>query len=254
MENGFLINTSTEMSLVTAPDMANTGGYVGVGSARRGEYWSMPEVYGTYRVHVGKGHGLYGNELSPFNLLVPAMLGIHDMGGSVPFELWWQAAKVAAGERSDEWMARRLSIYQTGIPKRRYLLKDTTIAGSAYPGDNIGEFDFCDYPRSRYYYCKAYTLTVWSTVAFQTLLATVRAHRNLFIVGPDGYNMNNVANWEERLSCAYASLDRPFGHELVLFTLLACAGAGLGPSAYPWEKLTPTRPYVGRIAHSPYPV
>lgn len=60
---------------------------------------------------------------------------------------------------------------------------------------------------------------------------------NICICGYDAYDPvtsdNRHMNIADIIEHAYLDASRPFGHELVIYTLLA-----LEPSAYPWTKYT----------------
>lgn len=88
-----------------------------------------------------------------------------------------------------------------------------------------GEERRYSYLESRYFYCKAYEQLAPHTTSFQQLQHWLKQGRNLQIVGYDGYPV------KEDLMEHYMDASRPFGHELVLYTLLTTQH----PSQYPWN-------------------
>lgn len=82
------------------------------------------------------------------------------------------------------------------------------------------------YLESRYFYCNQYELLAKQTQDFRTLKQQLDAGYNLQIVGYDGYAVT-ATPWEH-----YNDTSRPFGHELVLYCLLAIED----PDEYPWRR------------------
>lgn len=238
------------MEPVKTIDAAGNNQYIGVGLAKRGEHWATSPVPDTFRAYVAKGRNTPWSTLSPFVLKVPVSAAYVSYDprvlalDTVPLELWWQSSKVAHYESSEDYVKRAVSIYLKGVACRSYI-KSSEIRMSVYPGPD-GKPDFCDYLRSRYYYCKAYVYAVWRNPAFGALMDAAAAGKNILLVGPDGYPMDNGGNLEKTMRDAYLDTSVPFGHERVLFCLLACASAHLGSSEYPWEK------YAKYIADRPY--
>jgi hypothetical protein len=82
------------------------------------------------------------------------------------------------------------------------------------------------YIESRYFYCSQYELLAKQTAEFAELRRQLDAGYNLQIVGYDGYEVTKTP-WEH-----YNDASRPFGHELVLYCLLAIED----PHDYPWRR------------------
>jgi hypothetical protein len=82
------------------------------------------------------------------------------------------------------------------------------------------------YLQSRYFYCHQYELLAKQTADFATLKRWLDMGFNLQIVGYDGYPVTKTL-WEH-----YNDISKPFGHELVLYSLLAIENA----DDYPWNR------------------
>lgn len=101
------------------------------------------------------------------------------------------------------------------------------------------------YVASREFYCSWYEGFVTcrfgdgrASVAFAHCLAAMDAGQSLLICGFDGNDWRapgdtGDANDAERLEALYLGTDRPFGHELVLATMLRFADE---PDLWPWRK------------------
>jgi hypothetical protein len=109
--------------------------------------------------------------------------------------------------------------------------------------DQDGNSHRITYFESRQFYCNWYEriatgdpaekgiADAWRNAReeYQTLLGLLDSGHNLCIVGYDGYNVDKTL--EEH----YLDTKRPFGHEMVLYTLLAHPK---DPSKWPWRKYT----------------
>jgi hypothetical protein len=82
------------------------------------------------------------------------------------------------------------------------------------------------YLQSRFFYCHQYELLAKQTADFAALRRKLDEGTNLQIVGYDGYPVTKSL-WEH-----YNDTERPFGHELVLYSLLAVEN----PVDYPWNR------------------
>jgi hypothetical protein len=83
------------------------------------------------------------------------------------------------------------------------------------------------YVQSRYFYCSVYTQFCLRDNNFENLKEMIRDGINLQIVGYDAYDVG-----DKDLYDCYLDDSRPFGHELVLYTLLTVHDK----TQYPWEK------------------
>ena len=83
----------------------------------------------------------------------------------------------------------------------------------------------CSYFESRQFYCTYYERIALELKDFQHLQELIENGYNLQICGYDAYDVT------EPLEDHYLDTSRPFGHELVLYTLLVAE-----PEEYPWRK------------------
>ena len=83
----------------------------------------------------------------------------------------------------------------------------------------------CTYIESRQYYCRFYEQLAPQTEDYKKLVVMLKNGTNLNIIGYDGYPVT------KSLQEHYLDPSRPFGHELVLYTLLTS-----DPKDYPWYK------------------
>jgi hypothetical protein len=175
-------------------------------------------------IFASKGKGQFGNALSPFLLAVhPDLMRWATTDGKpgsarLPFpqklELVWQSAKVAENERWADYFARRERIYSGKTPKRRYLDRDTAIAGACFGSEEDG---LVQYVPSRVFYCTAYEEAVSALPHFCFLKGLVDNGFNLLILGPDGHPLEVS---EGSVASAYADALLQFGHERVLVAML----------------------------------
>jgi len=89
-----------------------------------------------------------------------------------------------------------------------------------------GEEKHFTYVQSRYFYCKQYELLASQTDAYCKLINLKRSGMNLQIVGYDAYPIT------KDLYEHYLDDSKPFGHELVLFSLLTVDN----PKNFPWNR------------------
>lgn len=83
----------------------------------------------------------------------------------------------------------------------------------------------CSYIESRQFYCTFYQRLTEETTDLANLRSLLKQGYNLNIIGYDGYRVT------QDLEKHYLDDSKPFGHELVLYSLLVCR-----PSEYPWLK------------------
>lgn len=203
----------------------------------------------------------HGNRKDGFGCssLSPMSLGpIHHIMPGIPpantIEAWHQQSKAYPcdvdenGDPTPEFKAKRIKEFESTEPPRRhkYDTKDLKkMAGeendntkpTGKGGVNInkplysvfynkdGEEHRFSYFGSRYFYCKAYERLAPLQKEFALLRQMLDDGINLQICGYDGYPVT------ESLLDHYYDTDRPFGHELVLYTLLTVDD----PRNYPWN-------------------
>ena len=81
------------------------------------------------------------------------------------------------------------------------------------------------YVDSRQFYCHYYETFAAKDPHFIQLKFDVDNGRNVRVVGYDGYQPMAPLNWH------YLDQSKPFGHELVLYTMLTVSD----PKEYPWN-------------------
>lgn len=91
--------------------------------------------------------------------------------------------------------------------------------------DKNGTEHKIDYFTSRQFYCNYYDRATKENKDYIKLMKMLEDGYNLMIVGYDGYEVTYTI--EEH----YKDITRPFGHELVLYTMLTC-----GEEDWPWRK------------------
>ena len=172
--------------------------------------------------------------------LSPKSLGPvdHNMPGFPPaknIENYHQFAKIFQFELEDLEKAKQLRIdaYNSNKPCRhKYdskLLKkhnkNINIPLYSVYIDKFGNEHQYTYIQCRYFYCHWYEKLAKQTQDFKQLVTMINNGYNLQIVGYDGYQPT------DNLYSHYLDESKPFGHELVLYTMLTV----INPSEYPWN-------------------
>jgi len=135
-------------------------------------------------------------------------------------------------EVKPEFYTIRDNAYRDPVPHRHKYPQDKGVGGNKnVPLYSIhvkadGTKQCYSYLKSRYFYCHQYEILAKQTEDFATLRRWLDEGRNLQIVGYDGYPVTKTL-WEH-----YNDTGKPFGHEMVLYTLLAVEN----PADYPWNR------------------
>lgn len=87
---------------------------------------------------------------------------------------------------------------------------------------NVGRFSYIE---CRYFYCHWYEKLATKTANFSKLIQLLKMGINIQIFGYDGFDV------QKKLTEYYLDDSRPFGHELVLYSLLTIQE----PTKYPWN-------------------
>lgn len=171
-------------------------------------------------------------------------------------ENFHQTAKIWSFELDDkgnilpEIQAMRITDYRSDIPRRhkydRKVLQQYGNANvplfSVYYDDDGYERRY-QYLEARYFYCYFYNILARLTQAWIKLVDLHNKGYNLNIVGYDGYPIQIPKNssLQEILWNCYNDTTRPFGHELVLYTMLMLE------NDFPWERYRREHPelYLG---------
>ena len=138
------------------------------------------------------------------------------------------------GDPSQAWLEQRKQGYSDPKPHRHSPSADSASGNkntplySVYYHPGTGEERRYTYLESRVFYSVWYERIARQLDDFKRLNELKEGGTNLQIVGYDGYSEGVVEPlWE-----CFNDTSRPFGHELVLFTMLTVED----PCAYPWNR------------------
>jgi hypothetical protein len=198
------------------------------------------KVFPNYR-HGNRSDGFGCASLSPKSL-GPIHHGMSGLPVALNLENYHQAAKVfphevdACGNLTDAALELRKQLYADPEPHRHKF--PPQVIRRLMQGDNAniplcsvyydrqgGEHRY-SYLECRYFYCHWYEKLVPAKAEFQELQRRLSDGYNLQIVGYDGYPVT------QDLYEHYTDTTKPFGHELVLYTLLVVED----PKDYPWNR------------------
>jgi hypothetical protein len=147
----------------------------------------------------------------------------HQFAKVFPFEV------DAQGQLLPQVISHRVAAYNDPVAHRhkydREVVKQYKPLYSVYYDSQEQEHRF-SYIGSRYFYCKKYEELASRTHELECLRDLLAAGYNLQIVGYDGYPVMRT------LLEHYVDESLPFGHELVLYTLLTAS-----PETYPWNQV-----------------
>jgi hypothetical protein len=203
--------------------------------------------------HGNRSDGLGCPTLSPMSL-GPVNHIMPNLPPAQTIELFHQSAKIfqcdvdANEDPTPEALQKRIDDYNNPIARRhKYDAKEILKMASENKGSIVikkekkpknvniplyslfytdkGEERRFTYFGARYFYCKAYERLAPLSPEFAKLKDLINNGYNLQIIGYDGYPIS------DSLLNHYYDTSRPFGHELVLYTLLTVAD----PKDYPWN-------------------
>lgn len=188
------------------------------------------KIFPNYR-HQNRLDGFGCSSLSPM-CIGPIRHGQPGLPDSKNLENFHQFNKVFASELDDQgkilpsFYSLQKEMYLSDRPQRHKPQKE---------GKKVPEFSLwirpdgtemrATYLQSRQFYCNFYERSVKELPDFIYLTELLKNGYNLQIVGYDGYSV------ETSVKKCYLDTSRPFGHELVLYTMLTCE-----ESKYPWRK------------------
>jgi len=200
-----------------------------------------PMVEGFLRVFPNSKHvsridgvglpGLSPKTLGPVNHGQPGLEPARTLEGFHQFNKVYQFELNSEGKLTDEFDFRRSLGYQNLDPTRykfgknktehlkhlaKYKMKMDAPLFSVIKNSE-GEMIKYSYVESRYWYCTYYADLVVKTEDWKKLCDLVDKKYNLLILGYDGYNP------DKPLMEHYLDPTRPFGHELVLYSMLTAA-------------------------------
>lgn len=143
------------------------------------------------------------------------------------------------GEPTAEFFERQIEMYNDAFPWRHKFHKYKQLAAPK-GNKNIPEYsvwideeetvNHISYVESRQFYCHFYEMAMTTNKEFVKLKTMIDEGMNLQICGYDAYETDTDKNSLER---CYLDSSKPFGHELVLFSMLV-----LNKEDYPWTKHT----------------
>lgn len=199
-------------------------------------------VFPNYK-HNNRTDGYGCSQLSPMSL-GPVVHNEPNLPPAKNIENMHQTSKVWPNEvdkkdnPTKEWYKQRLEGYNDPIPHRhKFDAKTMTTLRKQVNGQNrnapLYSLHLTDkgkevrftYVESRVFYCKAYEKLAKQTENFKTLTKKIKSGTNIIICGYDAYPVT------KDLYAHYIDATKPFGHELVLYTLLTVADA----DDYPWN-------------------
>jgi len=133
----------------------------------------------------------------------------------------------------DEFWNTLCQGYQDAEPHRhKYDRKD--IARYSCRSDRTGRWRKFTYVESRFFYCKMYERRALESADFLALKQKLADGVNLEILGYDAFRLDPMN--AETLYMAFQDGSRPFGHEMVLASLLVCA------DDLPWDRFFQAHP------------
>ena len=200
-------------------------------------------VYPNFR-HGGRRDGIGLPQLSP-KFIGPINHGQPGLPLALNLENFHQGNKVfkseldTNGHPSKIFYDTRLEMYQSDNPKRHKDValddkgKRTNIPVFSIWIDKQGNEHRLSYFQSRQFYCTFYERACLDEScetgkAYKMLKEYIQYGYNLNIIGYDAYVIGNKTIEE-----CYLDITRPFGHELVLYTLLVYP-----QNEWPWKKYT----------------
>lgn len=181
-------------------------------------------IFPNYR-HGNRKDGLGMPSLSPFNL-GPVEHGEPEFPPAKCIENYYQFSKVFPDELDDEGkiaeefysLRKEMFLSDKG---HRHKVKGVKPLFSVY-FDSEGKEKRYGYIESRKFYCSQYQKLASKTAEFKKLTKLVNNGYNINIIGYDAHSdlTSEEENLEIELKRRYEDASRPFGHEIMLFTML----------------------------------
>jgi hypothetical protein len=239
-------NNDHEKTCIITAEINRKEGKSGlVAVAKMGMRKAIPHRQGDLSIFPNFKHGNrkdgYGlPSLSPMSL-GPINHGYPHLSPAFNLENFYQGAKIYPGEVdkdnkiTPEAHHVRDKLYQDETPYRHkfkvpYFTGDTKVKTPLYSlhyRNGKEEEVRYSYLESRYLYCYWYEKLVKEQENFLLLKGLIKAGYNLLIIGYDGYDVEG-----KDLYACYLDTTKPFGHELVLYTLLTIQDE----KDYPWQR------------------
>lgn len=184
--------------------------------------------------HGGRKDGWGCPEFSPMRLgpVIHNQPGLED---ARTIEGYHQGNKKFSFETKKMFRKGRREMYEAKKPSRhKYARKYLKSQGYTNAPDYSIHWDGeswrkYTYLESRYFYCHQYELLTKDMKSLKKLRRKRESGTNIQIIGYDG---KDVGTSRRKLWKAYLDTDTPFGHELVLMTLIVLEN----PDDYPWNR------------------
>lgn len=186
--------------------------------------------------HQNRVDGYGCKALSPM-ALGPVQHGQDGLPDAMNIENYHQFNKVFPNEVDSNgdplpiFFERQLQGYLDRTPHRHkfplHMMKQLGQGNKNTPLFSLHDGKRYTYVESRQFYCKQYEMLAKETKEFKELQKMIADGINLMIVGYDGYQ-DGVT---QPLMDHYLDPSKPFGHELVLYSLLVIEN----PDDYPWN-------------------
>ncbi len=212
-------------------------------------YDGYKKVFPNFR-HQNRKDGFGCKSLSPKSM-GPIDHGQPNLPPSKNLENFHQGNKVFPCEVDEDgnplssFYDMRIAMYNDSEPHRHKVLGDPKAKSSKGGNKNVPLYSIWrrkngkevrkTYLESRQFYCTEYERIALKDENFLSLKIMLKNGYNLQICGYDAYNVDEVPSPEEghlpsKLEDCYLDVSRPFGHELVLYTLLTVESKD-----YPWR-------------------
>ncbi len=184
----------------------------------------------------------YSSELSPMKL-GPVITGETKFPKASNIENFWQFSKCferdleVDGTIGANYEASKLKGYKDVIPHRhKYQRGMKPLYTVFYDGETAKQYAYVE---SRKFYCNHYAALALKCSKYQKLVDMLLEGKNVQLQGYDGYWMcshdYSLEDLAKAIKAAYHNPSRPFGHELVLFTML-CKSVGW-IDKFPWPVM-----------------
>ena len=193
-------------------------------------------VFPNYK-HQNRKDGFGCMRLSPKSL-GPVIHNMPNLPDATTIENYHQFAKFwdfeldENGNILEQYKIERIKAYTAPPMRHKYdkklllkLNKNINIPRFSMYYDKDGNEHRYNYLQCRYFYCHFYEILAKQEPDFITLKKMIQNGYNLNICGYDGYNVT------QSVMQHYMDTSRPFGHELVLYTMLTEDN----PENYPWN-------------------
>ena len=171
--------------------------------------------------------------LGPINHNMPGLPIALNLENYHQFAKFWKFELDENNQIIEKFKQERIEAYQDSPKRHKYnkskLLKynnNVNIPEFSVYYDKDGKEHRYGYLECRYFYCHFYELLAKKEPDFIKIKDMIKNGVNINIQGFDGYNVTSDL-WDH-----YNDISKPFGHELVLYTILIEDN----PSKYPWNR------------------